>query len=176
MQNNEYQYLNLLRRVIDHGAKKTNRTETPTRSLFGPQMRFSLKNGVIPLLTTKRIFWRAVVEELLWFISGSTDSTVLASRGVKIWDANGSRTNLDSMGFVDRATGDLGPIYGFQWRHYGAKYTSSKADYQHKGEYNRSCIPVVQYRLAISVGNRAYSANGRVLIITRQATKRHTSR
>lgn len=87
----------------------------------------------MPLLTTKRILWRAVVEELLWFVSGSTDSRILASRGVKIWDANGSRSNLDSLGFHDRDEGDLGPIYGFQWRHFGAKYISSKDDYRNKG-------------------------------------------
>lgn len=132
--NNEYQYLDLLRRVIECGAETPNRTEIPTRSLFGAQMRFSLKNGVIPLLTTKRIFWRTVVEELLWFISGSTDSGVLASRGIKIWNANGSRANLDALGLFNREEGDLGPIYGFQWRHYGAEYTTSKADYRNKGE------------------------------------------
>lgn len=131
----EYQYINLLRRVIDCGAKTPNRTDTPTRSLFGTQMRFSLRNNVIPLLTTKRIFWRAILEELLWFVSGSTDSKVLSCRGVKIWDANGSRGNLDSLGFVEREEGDLGPIYGFQWRHYGAKYVSSTTNYQNQGEH-----------------------------------------
>lgn len=131
---NEYQYLSLLKRVIEYGAKMSNRTDTSTRSLFGPQIRCSLKNGVIPLLTTKRIFWRAIIEELLWFVSGSTDSKALASRGVKIWEPHGLRNNLDSLGFFNREEGDLGPIYGFQWRHYGAAYISSKENYQNKGK------------------------------------------
>lgn len=72
--------------------------------------------GVIPLLTTKRVFWRAIVEELLWFIRGETNSKTLSERGVKIWDANGSREFLDANGFTDREEGDLGPVYGFQVR------------------------------------------------------------
>lgn len=70
--------------------------------------------GVIPLLTTKRVYWKGVVEELLWFIKGDTDAKRLSAKGVKIWDANGSREFLDSQGFKDRPEGDLGPIYGFQ--------------------------------------------------------------
>jgi thymidylate synthase len=83
----------------------------------------------MPLLTTKRVFWRGVVEELLWFIRGSTDSTQLSERGVNIWDANSSRSFLDSLGFTDREVGDLGPVYGFQWRHFGAKYKDKNSDY-----------------------------------------------
>ena len=71
------QYLNLIRYILDHGALRIDRTNTGTRSVFGTQMRFSLSNGTIPLLTTKRVFWRGVVEELLWFIRGSTDGRVL---------------------------------------------------------------------------------------------------
>lgn len=71
------QYLNLIQYILDHGVLRTDRTNTGTRSVFGTQMRFSLANGVIPLLTTKRVFWRGVVEELLWFIHGSTDGRIL---------------------------------------------------------------------------------------------------
>lgn len=92
-------------------------------------MSLFLPSGVIPLLTTKRVFWRGVVEELLWFIRGSTNSNELSSRGVSIWDANGSRSFLDSLGFTSREEGDLGPVYGFQWRHFGAKYESMNTDY-----------------------------------------------
>ncbi|CAG2158996.1 unnamed protein product [Oppiella nova] len=88
---------------------------------------------VIPLLTTKRVFWRGVLEELLWFIRGSTDGKELSKVGVNIWDANGSRSFLDSLGFTDRQEGDLGPVYGFQWRHYGAKYDTKATDYSNKG-------------------------------------------
>lgn len=68
----------------------------------------------MPLLTTKRVFWKAIVEELLWFIRGETNSKTLSARGVKIWDANGARDFLDANGFGDREEGDLGPVYGFQ--------------------------------------------------------------
>ena len=70
--------------------------------------------GVIPLITTKRVYWKGVVEELLWFIRGETNSKTLSAKNVKIWDANGSREFLDKLGFTDRPEGDLGPIYGFQ--------------------------------------------------------------
>ena len=71
---------------------------TGTISVFGTQMRFSLRNNVIPLLTTKRVFWRGVAEELLWFVSGCTNAKELNKKGIKIWDANGSREFLDKQG------------------------------------------------------------------------------
>jgi len=85
------------------------------------------------LLTTKRVFWKAVVHELLWFIKGSTDSKILSDLGVHIWDANGSKEFLDSLGFTDRDEGDLGPVYGFQWRHFGATYVNKYTDYTNQG-------------------------------------------
>lgn len=72
------------------------------------QMRFSLRDDTLPLLTTKRVFWRGVAEELLWFVSGSTNASELASKGIHIWDGNGSREFLDSRGLTDREEGDLG--------------------------------------------------------------------
>jgi thymidylate synthase len=124
----ERQYLDLIRNILDHGRTKGNRTGVGTRSVFGAQMRFSLRNS-FPLLTTKRVFWRGVVEELLWFIRGSTNARELSDKNVKIWDANGSRQFLDSLGLEDREEGDLGPVYGFQWRHFGAKYEDMHKDY-----------------------------------------------
>ncbi|XP_012232140.1 thymidylate synthase isoform X2 [Linepithema humile] len=129
----EYQYLRLIRKIIATGTMKSNRTEINTYSIFGAQMRFGLRDGIFPLLTTKRVFWRAVVEELLWFIRGSTNSKELADKGVHIWDGNGSRAFLDSCGFTDREEGDLGPVYGFQWRHFGAKYQDMHTDYTRQG-------------------------------------------
>lgn len=73
------------------------------------------------------------MEELLWFIRGCTDSKILDSKGVKIWNQNGSRQFLDSLGFHDREEGDLGPVYGFQWRHFGAEYKDQKTDYTGMG-------------------------------------------
>lgn len=96
-------------------------------------MRFSLRDGLFPLLTTKRVFWRGVLEELLWFIKGSTDAKELQAKNVHIWDGNSTREFLDKNGFQDRKEGDLGPIYGFQWRHYGAEYKTSSDDYTAQG-------------------------------------------
>ncbi|KAK1352243.1 Bifunctional dihydrofolate reductase-thymidylate synthase [Heracleum sosnowskyi] len=128
----EYLYLRLVENIISNGVEKNDRTRTGTVSLFGCQMRFNLRKS-FPLLTTKKVFWRGVVEELLWFISGSTDAKVLKEKGVNIWEGNGSRDYLDSIGLSHREEGDLGPIYGFQWRHFGARYTDMHADYTGQG-------------------------------------------
>ncbi|CAM9896049.1 unnamed protein product, partial [Phaeothamnion confervicola] len=98
----EMQYLDAVRDIIKNGVRRGDRTGTGTLSKFGMQMRFSLRGGRFPLLTTKRVFWRGVVEELLWFVSGCTDATKLSDRGVHIWDDNGSRAFLDNLGFTDR--------------------------------------------------------------------------
>jgi dihydrofolate reductase/thymidylate synthase len=129
----ERQYLDLCRTIIESGAVKGDRTGTGTISIFGAQMRFSLRDGAFPLLTTKRVFYRGVLEELLWFLRGDTNADHLASKGVHIWDANGSRAFLDSRGLTKNRVGDLGPVYGFQWRHFGAEYTDCDADYTGKG-------------------------------------------
>ncbi|KAI3978846.1 hypothetical protein MKX01_016021 [Papaver californicum] len=128
----EYNYLKLVQDIISNGHTKDDRTGTGTLSMFGSQMRFNLRKS-FPLLTTKKVFWRAVVEELLWFISGSTNAKVLKEKGIHIWDGNASRDYLDSIGLTDREEGDLGPIYGFQWRHFGARYTNMHADYSGQG-------------------------------------------
>jgi thymidylate synthase len=140
----EYQYLDLINEILEHGEHRPDRTGTGTYSIFAPaQMRFSLSRPssdpsqhptlVLPLLTTKRVFLRAVIGELLWFIAGSTSSKPLSEQGIKIWDGNGSREFLDSVGLSHREEGDLGPVYGFQWRHFGAEYIDAKTDYAGKG-------------------------------------------
>ncbi|XP_063237074.1 thymidylate synthase [Bacillus rossius redtenbacheri] len=129
----EHQYLDHIRLILEKGVRKQDRTGVGTFSLFGAQMRYSLRNGVFPLLTTKRVFWRAVVEELLWFIRGSTSAKELQEKDIRIWDGNSSRQYLDSLGLTDRAEGDLGPVYGFQWRHYGAEYKDMFSDYAGQG-------------------------------------------
>ncbi|CAF1066042.1 unnamed protein product [Adineta steineri] len=130
----ETQYLDLVRQVIEKGLQKTDRTGVGTRSIFGPQnMKFNLRNNRLPLLTTKRMFWKGIVEELIWMIGGKTDSKLLDIKGVKIWNDHGSRAFLDKQGFKQRDEGDLGPIYGFQWRHWGAPYTSCYTDYTNQG-------------------------------------------
>ena len=132
-QHEEHQYLDLIRRILEEGEEMADRTGTGTLRLLGPQMRFSLRNGTLPLLTTKRVFWRGVALELLWFLRGDTNATHLRDQGVHIWDANGSRAFLDAGGWPEREEGDLGPVYGFQWRHFGARYTDMHADYTGQG-------------------------------------------
>lgn len=131
--NDEMQYLNLVKKIIETGNTKTDRTGTGTLSIFGAQMRFDLRNHTFPLLTTKKTFWRGIAEELFWFIKGSTNAKELQDKNVHIWDANGSRNFLDNLGFTDREEGDLGPVYGFQWRHFGAQYVDTKTDYTGQG-------------------------------------------
>ena len=128
----EQQYLDLVKEIIDHGYVEEGRNGA-TRVVFGRTMRFSLADGVIPILTTKRVAFKTCFEELFWFIRGSTSNAELRAKNVTIWDGNSSREFLDSRGLVDRAEGDLGPVYGFQWRHFNAPYTECAADYTGQG-------------------------------------------
>lgn len=132
LQHEEEQYLDLIREVLRDGVSRADRTGVGTRALFGRCMRFDLRER-FPLLTTKRVFWRGVVEELLWFIRGETNAALLADKGVHIWDANASPAFLASVGLGHRAAGDLGPVYGWQWRHFGAEYKDCKTDYRGQG-------------------------------------------
>ncbi|WWC68028.1 thymidylate synthase [Kwoniella pini CBS 10737] len=130
----EYQYLDLISKIMLKGQSRPDRTGTGTLSLFAPpSFRFSLENGILPLLTTKRVFLKGVIIELLWFISGSTNSNLLKEKGVGIWDLNGSKDFLEKNGLGFRKQGDLGPVYGFQWRHFGEEYLNCDTDYKGKG-------------------------------------------
>lgn len=129
----EKQYLDLCHRCITEGVLEETRTGTKAKSLFGCRMEVDLSDGTIPLLTTKKMPWKMIVKELLWIRSGSTDSNILSEQGCPIWDANGTIEYLDSIGLTERRQGDLGPVYGFQWRHWGARYYDCKTDYTGEG-------------------------------------------
>jgi thymidylate synthase len=128
----ETQYLQLLEKIITIGEKRDDRTGTGTVSVFAPpQLRFDLSR--FPLLTTKKMQLRPIFEELMWFVRGSTDAKILAAKKVNIWNANGSREFLDARGLTHYEEGDLGPVYGFQWRHFGAEYVNCHTDYSGQG-------------------------------------------
>lgn len=118
----ENQYLNLCKKLLLEGEKTLDRTGTGTLSLWGETMKFNLEEE-FPIYTTKKISFKNVVKELLFFISGKTDTKILENEGVNIWKGNTSRDYLDKRGFHSYNEGEAGPIYGFQWRHYGAEYT-----------------------------------------------------
>ena len=118
----EREYLQLIYDVMKEGVRCEDRTGVGTVSKFGTQIRFSLRDGTLPLLTTKKMFTRGVVEELLWFLRGETDSKILEEKGVGIWKGNTSREALDRMGLTKYTEGEGGPIYGHQFRRFGGKW------------------------------------------------------
>jgi len=99
----------------------------------------------MPLMTTKRVFWRGVMEELLFFISGVTDTNILSDKGVRIWEGNTSREFLDSRGLTEYKVGEFGKMYGFEWRHWGAEYKGSSHDYSGEGiDQLQNCIDMIK--------------------------------
>lgn len=123
MHHQEEQYLNLLREILERGTWEEGRNGR-TKSVFGHSMRFSLQNGQIPILTTKKTAWKSCLKELLWFIRGDTDNKILQNQNVHIWDGNTTREFLDSRGLEHYREGLIGPGYGFQWRHFNAAYNA----------------------------------------------------
>ena len=141
----EYQYLNLVKNILMNGCSKSDRTGIGTLSLFGTRLIFSLQNNNIPLLTTKKVYWRGVVEELLWFIRGCTNSKELEEKKINIWKGNSSKEFLKSrnLGYLDE--GDIGAGYGFQWRHSGAEYIDCNTNYKGKGvDQLQNCIDLIK--------------------------------
>ena len=126
----EYQYLNLIKDILENGILREDRTGIGRISKFGCSMRFNLENSTLPLLTTKKVSFYNIVHELLWMISGNTDSKILEEKGVNIWKGNSSREYLDKNNLSHLETGDCGAIYGFQWRHFGEKYINCKSEYK----------------------------------------------
>jgi len=131
MYHEEDQYLNLIRHIMETGTWEDGRNGR-TKSIFGHMMRFSLKDGKIPILTTKKTAWKTCLKELLWFIRGKTNNNILKEQGVHIWDANAEPIYLASRGLAHYSDGELGPIYGHQWRHFNAKWEGDE-DYSGEG-------------------------------------------
>jgi len=140
----EYQYINLIKNILNNGYWEEGRNGK-TKCIFGASMRFSLQNGKIPILTTKKIAWKTCLKELLWFIRGQTNNNILIEQDVHIWDANTeqySRTqrNKEINNYlvsrninIHGEEGELGPIYGHQWRHFNAEWKGSQKDYTGEG-------------------------------------------
>ncbi|MDO5714518.1 MAG: thymidylate synthase [Tissierellia bacterium] len=128
----EYQYLNLVDDILKNGIPSDDRTGVGTISLFGKIMRFSLCDNKIPILTTKKMYIKAIIEELLFFLRGHTDNKILKEKGIHIWNGNSSNQYYKKIG-LSRDEDDLGPIYGFQWRHFGASYRGSHQNYNGEG-------------------------------------------
>lgn len=170
----ETQYLDLMRRVWTRGALRSDRTGTGTRALFGETMRFDLSDGTVPLLTTKRIFWKSAVKELIWFLSGDTNIRPLVAQGVHIWTDwpldtyNRSNPPLDRAAFEARiiadadfaATwGDLGPVYGYQWRHWPT-YTAAGEGYYTRDAHGADQIAALVDSLRTNPNSRRHIFTG----------------
>ncbi len=127
----EMKYLELLKKLVDKTHEHQNRTNVATRSLFGQSLRFCLYDSyndrqVLPLLTSKFVPFRIVAHELLWFLRGSTNVDYLLQNNVHIWDGNSTKEFLDKQGLVDYRPGELGPVYGHQWRNFNGNYTPER--------------------------------------------------
>lgn len=116
----ERQYLSLMKRILEEGDTRHTRNAI-TKSIFVAHISVDLREG-FPLMTTKRMFFRGIVEELLFFIRGQTNSKILEEKKINIWQGNSDRKFLDSMGFTKRPEGIIGPMYGYQFRHFNAPY------------------------------------------------------
>ena len=117
----ENQYVELVDKILKEGFWEEGRNGR-TKGIFGYTMRFSLKDDTIPIFTTKKTAWKTCLKELIWFIRGETDNKLLQEQNVHIWDGNTSREFLDSVGLSLHEEGIAGPIYGYQWRYFNAKY------------------------------------------------------
>lgn len=131
----EDQYLNILRKLITNGEFRKTRNSN-TWSLFDTSVKFNMENGVLPVVTTKKVSIYNVFEELMWFLRGDTNAKHLDEKNVKIWNSNSTREFLDSCGHHEYEEFDIGPMYGFNMVHYGATYTGMNTDYTGEG-YNQ---------------------------------------
>lgn len=140
---NEKVYLDALRDVLENGELRKTRNSN-TISKFSIKLDFDIRNS-FPLLTTKKVYWKGVLHELLWFIKGDTNAKNLENNDVNIWNGNSSREFLDSLRLYDYEEGDCGPIYGFQWRHFGTQYKGYDYNYNGFGiDQLQNCINLIK--------------------------------
>ncbi len=129
----EKRLLNLMETILTQ-PERPDRTGVGTKSIFSPpQLSFSLRDHTFPLLTTRKMSLRWIFEELMWFLRGQTDVSILQRKGVHVWDGNTSRAFLDARGLSHYVEGDLGPSYSFQFRYAGAEYVDCHTDYTGQG-------------------------------------------
>ena len=139
----ETQYLCLINEIYACGVEKICRNGS-TLSLKDRKISIDLANG-FPILTTRKSFWRGIKEELLWMMSGSTDTNILSNKGIHIWDGNSRREYLDQIGLTHLAEGDIGPGYGFQMRYAGATYGSCGDHYENCGfDQLKECVRLIK--------------------------------
>lgn len=159
----EYQYIHLIENILENGIMEEGRNGK-TISIFGNMMRFNLQNGKIPILTTKKTAWKTCLKELLWFIRGETDVTLLRKENVHIWDANCSREFLDSRGLHLYPEGMIGPSYGYQWRNFDADYDCFTGQKVTNEKNNFSGVDQLQY--IIDQLKNPETRNSRRLVMT----------
>tara|TARA_B100000902_G_C27314505_1_gene920412 strand:+ start:2001 stop:3587 length:1587 start_codon:yes stop_codon:yes gene_type:complete len=128
----EENYLNLMLNIVQNGIERKDRTGTGTISLFGTQLKYDLSD-TFPISTTKKMFFRAIFEELMLYLRGFTDNKILQEKGIHIWDGNTTRQFLDGRGLNEYPEGDMGETYGFNFRHFGGKYKDCHQDYTGQG-------------------------------------------
>ncbi len=140
----EDQYLDIMYKILKEGNETNDRTNTGVRSMMGAKMVFNLRTG-FPLITSKKMFWKGVVTELLWLLKGDTNVKHLAEQGNHIWDKDTSRKYLDERGMYHLEEGDCGATYGFNLRHYGAIYKSCNENYKGLGvDQLANCIQTLK--------------------------------
>ena len=130
----ENDYLSLMRNILENGSSNDDRTGVGTLSIFGSMLKYDLRD-TFPLCTTKRMFFRAIFEELMFYLSGKTDNKILQEKGIHVWDGNTTREFLDKRGLQHYEEGDMGQTYGFNFRHFGGKYRGCGVDYRTKNKY-----------------------------------------
>jgi dihydrofolate reductase/thymidylate synthase len=129
----ENKFIKIVNKILNKGVYNLDRSQVGTLSIFGKSFTYDIRNYRIPLFTHRKVFLRGIIEELLFFISGKTDTKILEEKKVNIWKGHTSREFLDSRGLTEFNEGDMGAGYGFQLKHFGAEYINAETDYTNKG-------------------------------------------